>query len=68
MVSSDVDALECAKLHGKVIKYAEIKNLPSRNAFLDKKIHDETNDAIAKGSPLLFMPNSLHEMHLQNKK
>lgn len=68
MVSSNVDALECDTLHGKVIKYEEIKNIPSRNAFLDKKIHNETNDTIAKGSPLLFMPNSLHEMHLQNKK
>ena len=55
-------------LHGKVIDYEDIKNLPSRNAFLSKDIFDETSENISKKSPLFFMPNDLHEMALQDKK
>jgi hypothetical protein len=55
-------------LHGEVITYNQIKNIPSRNAFLEKSIYNETTENISKGFPLLFMPNALHEMHLQEKK
>ena len=55
-------------LHGTVITYNQIKNIPSRNSFLDKGIYDETNEIISKCGTLLFMPNALHEMHLQEKK
>lgn len=55
-------------LHGTVITYNDIKNIPSRNLFLEKSIYNETTETIAKGQPLLFMPNALHEMHLQEKK
>lgn len=57
-----------SSLHGKVITYNQIKKLPSRNAFLEKEIFAETSETITKGTPLLFMPNGLHEMHLQEKK
>jgi DNA polymerase elongation subunit (family B) len=56
------------ELHGKVITYDQIKRLPSRNAYLDKDVHENINKQITKGTPLLFMPNDLHEMHLQDKK
>ena len=55
-------------LHGEVITYNQIKNIPSRNAFLEKTIYNETTENISKGITLLFMPNALHEMHLQEKK
>jgi DNA polymerase elongation subunit (family B) len=55
-------------LHGKVIYYNNIKKLPNRNSYLDKDKYAKTNEQIKKGSPLLFMTNDLHEMHLQNKK
>ena len=55
-------------LHGEVITYNQIKNIPSRNAFLEKSIYNETTENISKGITLLFMPNALHEMHLQEKK
>jgi hypothetical protein len=55
-------------LHGTVITYNDIKNIPSRNIFLEKSIYNETTETISKGQPLLFMPNALHEMHLQEKK
>ena len=57
-----------SSLHGNVITYNQIKKLPSRNAFLEKEIFAETSETITKGTPLLFMPNGLHEMHLQEKK
>jgi DNA polymerase elongation subunit (family B) len=57
-----------SSLHGKVITYNQIKKMPSRNAFLEKEIFDETSATISQGTPLLFMPNGLHEMHLQEKK
>lgn len=60
--------LSPSELHGKVITYDKIKKLPSRNAFLEKDIYEETNAKITKGAPLLFMPNDLKEMHLQNEK
>lgn len=56
------------ELHGKVIDYLQIKNIPMRNAFLDQKIHKCINDDITTGKPLLFMPNDLFETHLQEKK
>jgi len=56
------------ELHGKVISYEQIKNLPPRNAFLEKGIYEETDLQISKNEPLFFMPHDLHEMHLQNKK
>jgi DNA polymerase elongation subunit (family B) len=59
---------ECDKWHGKVIKYEQIKKLPSRNAFLESEIYVDTNEKITKGSELFFMPNDLQEMHLQEKK
>lgn len=55
-------------LHGKVIDYQQIKYLPSRNAFLDQKLFNQINDDIKNNKPLLFMPNYLHEVHLQKKK
>jgi DNA polymerase elongation subunit (family B) len=57
-----------SSLHGKVISYNQIKKLPSRNLFLEKEIYAETSENILTGSTLLFMPNGLHEMHLQEKK
>jgi DNA polymerase elongation subunit (family B) len=60
-----VKTLDVSALHGSVINYSQIKNLPIRNAFLETKVFEETNDNINKGKELLFMPNDLHEMHLQ---
>lgn len=57
-----------SELHGKVITNKQIKKLPFRNAFLEKDIFDQVNNDITKGKPLLFMPNDLHEMNLQDKK
>ena len=57
-----------SELHGTVINYTDIKDIPSRNAFLDKNIFNETQEIISKGKELLFMPNDLHEMHIQEKK
>lgn len=57
-----------SELHGKVINYDKMKKLPIRNAFLDPVEHASISDDITKGSPLLFMPNDLHEMNLQDKK
>jgi DNA polymerase elongation subunit (family B) len=55
-------------LHGRVIDYNSIKNIPSRNAFLNQDTHKQITDDISTGKPLLFMPNDLHETHLQDKK
>ena len=56
------------ELHGKVIQYEQMKNMPVRNAFLEKDIYNEVDHKISVGKPLLFMPNDLSEMHLQDKK
>ena len=56
------------QLHGTVIDYKDIKSIPNRNGFLDKDIYEETQELISKGHQLLFMPNDLHEMHIQEKK
>ena len=56
------------ELHGKVIDYSQIKHIPMRNAFLDKKMYRDINDDITMGKTLLFMPNDLFETHLQEKK
>ena len=55
-------------LHGSVINYEDIKNMPPRNMFLENKCFTDTDNTIASGKPLMFMPNALHEMHLQEKK
>lgn len=55
-------------LHGSVINYEDIKNIPPRNMFLENKCFTDTDNTIASGKPLMFMPNALHEMHLQEKK
>jgi DNA polymerase elongation subunit (family B) len=60
--------MDVESLHGKVIDYTQIKHLPIRNAFLDKPTYIQTNDKLTSGKQLLFMPNDLHEMHLQEKK
>lgn len=57
-----------SELHGKVFEYDKIKYIPSRNSYLDHVKYDKVNEEIKKGIPLLFMPNSLHEMNLQPKK
>ena len=56
------------ELHGKVINYSQIKNLPNRNAFLEPKIFAQVSNDISTGNTLLFMPNGIHEAHLQEKK
>jgi DNA polymerase elongation subunit (family B) len=63
-----VKTLDVNSLHGSVINYSQIKNLPIRNAFLKTKIFEETNTNINKDNELLFMPNDLHEMHMQDAK
>ena len=55
-------------LHGKVIHYDQIKDIPNRNSFLDKKIYDEISQNIKSGKPLLFMPNYIYEDNFQDKK
>lgn len=55
-------------LHGNVINYSQIKNLPTRNTFLNKAEYDSVSNDISICNKLLFMPCSLHEMHLQEKK
>jgi DNA polymerase elongation subunit (family B) len=59
---------DAKSLHGKVINYNQIKNIPSRNAFLDKGTYDKISEDISTGETLTFMPNDLHETHLQDKK
>jgi DNA polymerase elongation subunit (family B) len=56
------------ELHGNVIDYSQIRKIPIRNAFLDKKIYETISNDINIGNKLLFMPSNLHEMHLQEKK
>jgi DNA polymerase elongation subunit (family B) len=56
------------ELHGKVIKYSQLKHMPTRNAFLEPKIFARVSDDISTGNTLLFMPNGIHEAHLQEKK
>jgi DNA polymerase elongation subunit (family B) len=53
------------ELHGKVIPYGSIKKVPSRNAFLDQDEYKSVDKKISKKEELLFMPNDLNEMHLQ---
>lgn len=60
--------LSVDSLHGSVINYEQIKHMPTRNAFLDQSTHKEINELISKNKTLLFMPNSIHEMHLQDAK
>jgi DNA polymerase elongation subunit (family B) len=55
-------------LHGRVIDYNCIKNIPGRNAFLNQDTYKQINNDISSTKPLLFMPNDLHETHLQDKK
>jgi DNA polymerase elongation subunit (family B) len=57
-----------SELHGKVIGYDKIKYMPSRNSYLDIDKYTHVNEEIKKGHSILFMPNYLHEMHLQPKK
>ena len=57
------------ELHGKVINYDQIKNIPNRKAFLNKDIYDDVDISINQLEPLLFMPNDLAELtNLQDKK
>lgn len=62
------DKSPSTKLHGKVIKYNQIKQLPSRNLYLCKEEYSKINKDITRNKDLLFMPNSIHEMNLQDKK
>lgn len=57
-----------SNLHGKVFDYIQINNIPTRDKFLDKDIYNETQELIIKNKDLLFMPNAIHEMNLQEKK
>jgi DNA polymerase elongation subunit (family B) len=59
--------MEC-HLHGKVFNYSQIKNIPNRNGFLDKNLYNDTQELITKNKELLFMPNAIHEMTIQEKK
>jgi DNA polymerase elongation subunit (family B) len=61
-------SIDVNELHGTVINYLQIRKLPIRNAFLDKKIYETVSNDINIGNKLLFMPSNLHEMHLQEKK
>jgi DNA polymerase elongation subunit (family B) len=56
------------ELHGMVIDYNQIKKLPKRDNFLDQAQRAKVNDIVRRGDELLFMPNAVHEMHLQDKK
>ena len=55
-------------LHGKVIGYSDIKNLPKRDDFLDKKIYQKIDDDIKLCKPLMFMPNHVFETNISLKK
>jgi DNA polymerase elongation subunit (family B) len=57
-----------SKLHGKIFEYSQIKNIPNRNGFLKKDIYNTIQELITKNKELLFMPNALHEMNIQEKK
>lgn len=55
-------------LHGKVINYNQIKDLPVRNEFLEPKQKQIVDAKIQSNAPLMFMPNYLHEAHVQDQK
>ena len=60
--------LSSANMHGKCITYGKIKKLPERRAYLDPVLYDIVSRKIKANEPILFMPNDVHEMHLQDKK
>lgn len=51
-------------LHGKVISYKDIKNLPTRESFLNKKIVNKVNESINNEDPIYFMPNAVTEKNI----
>lgn len=63
-----MNQLSVSELHGLVINYEDIRNIPVRNSFIEENIYKEVSSNIEKCKSLLFMPNSLHEMSLQDKK
>lgn len=58
--------LSVNELHGKVLPYNDVNKIPNRNAFLDQNDYKEVDAKIAGKKELLFMPNDLEEMHLQD--
>lgn len=57
------------QLHGKVINYEDLATfVPTRNKFLLKNEYKEVQDKIKKNKPLLFMPNSCYDTHIQDQK
>ena len=56
------------KLHGRTIKYNQISQIPDRNGYLYPASFRNVDEDIRKTKDLMFMPSSLHETHLQDKK
>ena len=52
------------KLHGRVINYSDINNLPDRTTFLDSKKKSEIDTIINEGKSLPFIPASICENSL----
>jgi DNA polymerase elongation subunit (family B) len=56
------------KLHNRTIKYNQISQIPDRNGYLHPAEFSNVDEKIRKTKDLMFMPSSLYETHLQDKK
>ncbi len=57
-------------VHGTVIDISDLKQrLPKRKHLLDPELYSTVSETIAKGQPLLFMPNDVYDgRNMQDKK
>ena len=53
-------------MYNTVIDYNDIKNIPDRNKLLDETLYKSITYKISKIQDLLFMPNDLHELKLND--
>jgi DNA polymerase elongation subunit (family B) len=55
------------KLHNRTIKYNQISQIPDRNGYLFPISFKNVDENIRNAKDLLFMPNYVHETHIQDK-
>lgn len=56
------------QLHNRTIKYNQITKIPGRNSYLCPVLFRTIDKNICKTQDLMFMPNAIHETHIQDKK
>jgi DNA polymerase elongation subunit (family B) len=68
IINLNEDNIPALKLHNRTIQYNQISQLPDRNGYLCSSMFKNIDEDICKTKNLMFMPSSLHETHLQDKK